>query len=351
MRETCEQHAGQDTHMPAKFKLDLARRPRRLRRTAARRALVEETTLRPQDFIAPLFVIDGKGRPERVESMPGVLRLPIADLVRECRELHRLGVPAVALFPKLDPKLKDAEGTEALNKDTLVLRAVRAVKDAVPELTVITDVALDPYTSHGHDGVLTKAGDDVDNDRTVGILGEMAVLQAEAGVDYAAPSDMMDGRVGAIRRALDAAGHTDCGILAYSAKYNSAYYGPFRDAVGSAQAAGTRLLSKATYQMNPANRREAVEEVLLDVKEGADIVMVKPAGAYLDIIREVRNAVRVPVAAYQVSGEYAQIHAAAKLGWLNLERCRHESLLAIKRAGADMILTYFAKEMAQELGG
>lgn len=351
MRETCEQHAAQDTHMPAKFKLDLARRPRRLRRTAARRAMVEETTLRPQDFIAPLFVIDGKGRPERVDSMPGVLRLPIPELVKQCRELHGLGVPAVALFPKLDAKLKNAEGTEALNKDTLVLRAVRAVKEAVPELTVITDVALDPYTSHGHDGVLTKAGDDVDNDRTVAILGEMAVLQAEAGVDYAAPSDMMDGRVGAIRRALDAAGQTDCGILAYSAKYNSAYYGPFRDAVGSAQAAGTRLLSKATYQMNPANRREAVEEVLLDVKEGADIVMVKPAGAYLDIIREVRNAVRVPVAAYQVSGEYAQIHAAAKLGWLNLERCRHESLLAIKRAGADMILTYFAKEMAQELGG
>ena len=351
MRETCEQHAAQDTHMPANFKLDLARRPRRLRRTAARRAMVEETTLRPQDFIAPLFVIDGKVRPERVESMPGVLRLPISELVKECRELHDLGVPAVALFPKLDAKLKNAEGTEALNKDTLVLRAVRSVKEAVPELTVITDVALDPYTSHGHDGVLTKTGDDVDNDRTVAILGEMAVLQAEAGVDYAAPSDMMDGRVGAIRRALDAAGHTDCGILAYSAKYNSAYYGPFRDAVGSAQAAGTRLLSKATYQMNPANRREAVEEVLLDVKEGADIVMVKPAGAYLDIIREVRNAVRVPVAAYQVSGEYAQIHAAAKLGWLNLERCRHESLLAIKRAGADMILTYFAKEMAQELGG
>jgi porphobilinogen synthase len=331
-------------------KLDLVRRPRRLRRTAARRAMTEETTLRPQDFIAPLFVIDGKGRPERVESMPGVLRLPIPELVKECREIHALGVPAVALFPKLDPKLKDGTGTEALNKDTLVLRAVRAVKAAVPELTVITDVALDPYTSHGHDGVLTKAGDDVDNDRTVAILGEMAVLQAEAGVDFAAPSDMMDGRVGAIRRALDAAGHTECGVLAYSAKYNSAYYGPFRDAVGSAQAAGTRLLSKATYQMNPANRREALEEVLLDVKEGADIVMVKPAGAYLDIIREVRNAVRVPVAAYQVSGEYAQIHAAAKLGWLNLERCRHESLLAIKRAGADLILTYFAKEMARELG-
>jgi porphobilinogen synthase len=263
--------------------------------------------------------------------------------------LRRLGVPAVALFPKLDPMLKDAEGIEALNPDTLVLRAVRAVKKAVPELTVITDVALDPYTSHGHDGVLNAAGDDVDNDRTVGILCEMAVQQAEAGVDFVAPSDMMDGRIGAIRRALDTAGHTDTGILAYSAKYNSAYYGPFRDAVGSAQAAGTRLLSKATYQMNPANRREALREVELDLAEGADIVMVKPAGLYLDIIREVRNATGVPVAAYQISGEYAQIHAAAKLGWLDLVNCRRESLLAIKRAGADMILTYFAKDLAKEL--
>jgi porphobilinogen synthase len=296
-----------------------------------------------------LFVVEGKSRPEAIASMPGVFRLNVDDLVKECRELYKLGVPAVALFPKLSPKLKNDEGTEALNPETLVLRAVRAVKKAVPELTVITDVALDPYTSHGHDGVLNEARDDVDNDRTVAILGRMAVLQAEAGVDFVAPSDMMDGRVGAIRRALEAAGFSDTGILAYSAKYNSAYYGPFRDAVGSAQAAGTRLLSKATYQMNPANRREAVREVQLDVAEGADIVMVKPAGAYLDIIREVRNATRTPVAAYQVSGEYAQIHAAARLGWLDLARCRDESLLAIKRAGADMILTYFAKEVAKSL--
>jgi porphobilinogen synthase len=211
---------------------------------------------------------------------------------------------------------------------------------------VITDVALDPYTSHGHDGVLNAAQDNVENDRTVGILCKMAILQAQAGVDLVAPSDMMDGRVGAIRQALDNAGYTDTGILAYSAKYNSAYYGPFRDAVGSAKAAGTKLLNKATYQMNPANRREAVEEMLLDVAEGADMVMVKPAGLYLDIIREVRDATDRPVAAYQISGEYAQIHAAAKLGWLDYERCRHESLLAIKRAGADLIFTYFAKEMA-----
>ena len=337
--------------MADSFKLDLTQRPRRLRRTASLRALVEETVLRPADFIAPLFVVDGKPAPEEIKSMPGVFRLNVADLVKECRALHKLGVPAVALFPKLDPKLKDDEGTQALNEETLVLRAVRAVKKAVPEITVITDVALDPYTTHGHDGVLNAARDDVENDRTVGILAQMAVLQARAGVDIVAPSDMMDGRVGAIRRGLDGAGYSGIGIMAYSAKFNSAYYGPFRDAVGSAQAAGTRLLSKATYQMNPANRREAIGEVLLDDAEGADILMVKPAGMYLDIIRDVREATRKPVAAYQISGEYAQIQAAARLGWLDLARCRHESLLAIKRAGADMILTYFAKDMAAALRG
>jgi porphobilinogen synthase len=335
--------------MAEPYKLEIAQRPRRLRRTASLRAMVEETVLRPADFIAPLFVVEGKDAPEEIRSMPGVFRLNIEDLVCECRSLHQLGVPAVALFPKLDPKLKDEEGTQALNEDSLVLRAVRAVKQAVPEITVITDVALDPYTSHGHDGVLTAARDDVENDRTVEILARMAVLQARAGVDLVAPSDMMDGRVGAIRRALDAAGFSSTGILAYAAKFNSAYYGPFRDAVGSAQAAGTRLLSKATYQMNPANRREALTEVLLDDAEGADILMVKPAGLYLDIIRDVREATKKPVAAYQISGEYAQIHAASRLGWLDLERCRHESLLAIKRAGADLILTYFAKEMAAAL--
>ena len=332
--------------MAENTRLDLTQRPRRLRRTAALRLMVEETVLRPADFIAPLFVVDGKGRPEEIKSMPGVFRRNIADLVKECRAIQKLGVPAVALFPKLDPKLKDDEGTQALNEETLVLRAVRAVKKAVPELVVITDVALDPYTSHGHDGVLNAARDDVENDRTVAILAKMAVLQARAGVDLVAPSDMMDGRVGAIRQALDAAGYTGTGILAYSAKYNSAYYGPFREAVGSAQAAGTRLLSKATYQMNPANRREAQLEAHLDALEGADIIMVKPAGPYLDIIREVRGVTTKPIAAYQVSGEYSQIHAAARLGWLDLARTRHESLIAIKRAGADLILTYFAKEMA-----
>lgn len=337
------------TKPAASTSLDLTQRPRRLRRTASLRAMVEETVLRPADFIAPLFVVEGKAPPDEIKSMPGVFRLNIADLVKECRALHKVGVPAVALFPKLDPKLKDDEGTQALNEDTLVLRAVRAVKKAVPELSVITDVALDPYTTHGHDGVLNTARDDVENDRTVEILSRMAVLQARAGVDLVAPSDMMDGRVGAIRRTLDAAGFSGTGILAYAAKFNSAYYGPFRDAVGSAQAAGTRLLSKATYQMNPANRREAIREVLLDDAEGADILMVKPAGLYLDIIRDVREATNKPVAAYQISGEYAQIHAAARLGWLDLARCRHESLLAIKRAGADLILTYFAKDMAEAL--
>jgi porphobilinogen synthase len=335
--------------MSENFRLELIQRPRRLRRTAGLRAMVEETVLLPADLIAPLFVVEGRAAPAPVASMPGVSRFNISDLVKECRALAKLGVPAVALFPKLDAKLKDDEGTAALNEDALVLRAVRAIRKAAPDLTVITDIALDPYTTHGHDGVLNAARDDVENDRTVAILAKMAVLHARAGVDLVAPSDMMDGRVAAIRRALDAAGFTSTGIMAYSAKFASAYYGPFRDAVGSAQAAGTKLLSKATYQLNPANRREALIETTLDAAEGADIVMIKPAGPYLDVIRDVRLATRKPIAAYQVSGEYAQIHAAAKLGWLDLARCRHESLLAIKRAGAKMILTYFAKEMAAEL--
>ncbi len=311
--------------------------------------MVQETVLRPADFIAPLFVVEGKDAPEEIASMPGVFRFNVKDLVKECRVLHKLGVPAVALFPKLDPKFKDAEGTGALDEDGLILRAVRAVKKALPEMTVITDVALDPYTSHGHDGVLTAARDDVDNDRTVAILAEMAVLQARAGVDIVAPSDMMDGRIGAIREELDANDFANTAIMAYSAKFNSAYYGPFREAVGSAQAAGTRLLSKATYQLDPANRRQALNEAALDEDEGADFIMVKPAGAYLDIIRDVREQTGKPVAAYQVSGEYAQIQAAARLGWLDLAKIRHESLLAIKRAGADLILTYFAKDMAKVL--
>lgn len=327
-------------------RLNLTCRPRRLRRTDAIRRLARETEVRVNDLIQPLFVIDGNGDDEPIDSMPGQSRLTVESLVAECQKLHNVGVPAVAIFPKLDPSLKTHGGEEALNPNTLVLRAVRAVKVAVPELAIITDVALDPYTDHGHDGVLTGDGKDVDNDPTVSILCEMAKLNAEAGADFVAPSDMMDGRVGAIRIALDNAGLSGTSIMAYSAKFNSAYYGPFRDAVGSAQAAGTNLLGKDTYQCDPANRRAAMIETELDEAEGADVLMVKPGGPYLDIIRELRDRTNLPVAAYQVSGEYSQIHAAAKLGWLDYARTRDESLLAIKRAGADMILTYFAGEIA-----
>lgn len=309
--------------------------------------MVAETHVRVEDLIQPLFVIDGDGPLQAVESMPGVFRRNIDDLVQECRELAALGIPGVAIFPSLDASLKNDKATEALNPETLVLRAVRAIKAEVSEIIVITDVALDPYTSHGHDGLLSADGTEVLNDETVEVLAKMAVLQAQAGVDLVAPSDMMDGRVMEIREELDDSGHTDTGILAYSAKFASAFYGPFRDAVGSASAAGTHLLDKRTYQLNPGNRKEALRETELDENEGADILMVKPAGPYLDIIRDVRDNTDLPVAAYQVSGEYAQIQAAADKGWLDLELCRDETLLAIKRAGADMILTYFAKEVAK----
>ncbi|MBS0631781.1 MAG: porphobilinogen synthase [Verrucomicrobia bacterium] len=336
--------------MAASFKLDLTQRPRRLRRTGSIRALVEETVLRPADFIAPLFVVEGKAAPEEIKSMPGVFRLSIPSLVKECRELWKLGVPAVDLFGKVEAGVKDDAGTVAMGADSLMARAIRAVKKAVPEMTVISDIALDPYTAHGHDGVLTDDGSDVHNDRTIELLIQMAVEHARAGADMVAPSDMMDGRVGAIRAGLDAAGFEHVGILAYSVKFASGYYGPFRDAVGAAKLGQkTGPADKKTYQLNPANRREALIEAALDEAEGADILMVKPAGLYLDIIRDVRDRTDKPVAAYQISGEYSQIHAAARMGWLDLARCRHESLLAIKRAGADMILTYFAKDMAKVL--
>ena len=330
---------------------EIPRRPRRLRRTPAVRALFEECRVETADLIAPLFVREGGGAPTPVDSMPGIVRHSLTDLVEHCRVLSDLGIPGVALFPVTDPAVKDAVGTEALNPECLVLRAVRAVQAAVPRLLIFTDVALDPYTTHGHDGVLTADGTDVDNDRTVAVLAQMAVLQAAAGSDFVAPSDMMDGRVGAIRRALDAAGWGGVGILAYAAKFASAYYGPFREAVGSAAAAGTRSLDKRTYQLNPANRREAVADALLDEAEGADLLMVKPAGPYLDVIAELRSNTRLPIAAYQVSGEYAQIQAAAQRGWLDLERTREESVLAIKRAGADVILTYFAEALARARSG
>lgn len=323
-------------------------RPRRLRKSAPVRNLVREHLVRPADLIQPLFIIEGEAAPEPISSMPGQFRLNIEDLCREAEILLGLGVGAIALFPSITSDLKTSGGDEALNGNTLVLRALRRLKKALPEMQVLTDIALDPYTTHGHDGVLTEDGSDVDNDRTLEILARMATLNAEAGADFVAPSDMMDGRIGVIRRALDTCGHTSCGIVAYSAKFNSAYYGPFRDAVGSAKAAGTHTLSKATYQLDPANARQAERELLLDDQEGADMLMVKPAGPYLDIIRMAREISTLPVAAYQVSGEYAQLHAAAEKGWLELDGCREESLLAIKRAGADVILTYFAKAVAED---
>jgi porphobilinogen synthase len=325
-------------------RLDLPRRPRRLRRTAAVRALVAETALSPRQLIAPLFVREGAAQEAEIASLPGVRRHLLPELLKEAAALHALGVGAVALFPALHAVRKDNRGRAALDPKGLIPRAVRALKKELPGLLVMTDVALDPYTPHGHDGIWDAKAGDVDNDATVAVLRKMAVLYAEAGVDFVAPSDMMDGRIGAIRAALDKAGHTGTGIVAYAAKFASAYYGPFRDAVGSKK--GT-YLDKRTYQLDPANRREAVLEALLDEEEGADVVMVKPAGPYLDIVREVRDAVRVPVAAYQVSGEYAQIHAAARAGWLDLEATRDESLLAIRRAGADIVLTYFARAVAE----
>jgi len=327
----------------------LLKRPRRLRSSPAIRDLVTETVLTPSDFIIPLFVHEASQEVEKVESMPGVVRHTLSSLIDECRELFRIGIRAVALFPCIATEKKDVGGSYALDGGNILNRAVMALKQSVPELLIITDVALDPYTSHGHDGLLRSDGKDVDNDRTVEMLCRMAVLQSRAGADIIAPSDMMDGRIGAIRTALDIAGFAETSILAYSAKFASAYYGPFRDAVGSKSAAGGSYLDKRGYQLNPANAMEAVREAVLDEEEGADILMVKPAGPYLDVIRAIRRKTLLPLAAYQVSGEYAQIHAAARLGWLDLEKARDESLLAIKRAGANFILTYFAKEMVEKL--
>lgn len=320
-------------------------RPRRNRRSAGVRSLVRETTLTPSDLIAPLFVIDGSGGPEPIASMPGVSRHTIDGTVVEARRAHALGIPAVALFPALDDSLKDTHASESTNPEGLMQRTIRAVKAAVPELVAVTDVAMDPYSSDGHDGLVIDGR--IDNDATLPILSEMAVSQAEAGADWVAPSDMMDGRIAAIRTALDDAGYHDVGILSYAAKYASAFYGPFRDALDSAPRGG----DKKSYQMDPGNVREAVREVLLDVDEGADVVMVKPALPYLDVIRAVREVVDVPVAAYQVSGEYAMIRAVADMGWMEMHPLMVETLTGIRRAGADMILTYFAQEMAQLLNG
>ncbi len=316
-------------------------RPRRNRVSAAVRALIRETALAPADFIWPLFVVEGEGVRDPVASMPGVDRLSRDLLVREAKEAQAAGIPAVALFPALDGSLKDPLAKESVNPDGLLQRTVRDLKDAAPELAVVTDVAMDPYSSDGHDGIVRNG--EIVNDETLEILAAMAVSQAEAGADIVAPSDMMDGRVGAIRDALDDAGFENVGILAYSAKYASAFYGPFRDALDSAPRGG----DKKTYQMDPANAREALREVELDVEEGADMVMVKPALAYLDVIADLRSTVDVPIAAYQVSGEYAMVHAAGERGWLDATATLTEMLIAIKRAGADMILSYAAKTVAQ----
>jgi porphobilinogen synthase len=328
--------------------LDLIRRPRRNRQSAAIRALVRENHVRVDDLIQPLFIKDGNGLPEEIASLPGQSRLNVRNAIAEVQELAALGIKAVALFPQIDSGLKDARGKYATIPKNWFFQAIREIKEAAPQVLVVADVALDPYTSHGHDGVLDANGD-VANDDTVHILTHYATLLAEAGADIVAPSDMMDGRIGAIRDELDHEGYAQTAILAYAVKFASAYYGPFRDAVGSATKKGTQPLDKRTYQLDPANMREALLEARLDEDQGADIIMVKPAGLYLDVINAVKAGTVLPVAAYQVSGEYAQIHAAANAGWLDLEKARDESLLAIKRAGADIILTYFAKAVAQSL--
>lgn len=319
----------------------LQRRNRILRKSDAIRSMVRETALTPADFIVPLFIIEGQQQQSEITSMPGYYRRSIDLTVKEVKELWQMGLKAVLLFVKSADELKDNKGTEALNPQGLMQRSIRAIKDAVPEMLVMTDVALDPYSSYGHDGIVEKG--QIVNDPTVEVLAKMSVSHALAGADFVAPSDMMDGRIGAIRHALEEAGHTNMGIMAYSAKYASCFYGPFRDALDSAPGFG----DKKTYQMDPANRIEAIREVIMDVEEGADIVMVKPALSYLDIIREVKNTVDVPVSCYNISGEYAMIKAAAQMGWIDENKAIIETLTSMKRAGADMIATYFAKQAVE----
>ncbi len=335
--------------------LDLPIRPRRLRRTPWLRAMVAEHHLRVEDLIWPLFVQEGEGLATPIEGLPGVARLSIDKIVETAREAATLGIPAIALFPVTPTDKKTADGREAFNPDNLICRAIRAVKAAVPNVGIIGDVALDPYTTHGHDGVLEEVASDVDNDATVAALCKQARVLAEAGCDIVAPSDMMDGRIGEIRDCLDAAGHTHTVILSYAVKYASVFYGPFRAAVGSKLGDGTMnqaaAIDKRGYQMNPANAREALREVMLDLAQGADMVMVKPAGLYLDILAQVKAVADVPVLAYQVSGEYAMLKAAAAAGMLDEKAATLEALLAIKRAGADAIFTYAARDVARWLAG
>jgi porphobilinogen synthase len=324
--------------------LDLPIRPRRNRKAEWSRRMVRENVLTTDDLIWPLFVVAGHNVREGVASMPGVSRLSVDQAVRDAERAMKLNIPCIALFPYTDPSLRDAEGSEALNAGNLVCQSVRAIKKEFPDLGVLCDVALDPYTSHGHDGLLEDGK--ILNDETVAVLVRQALVQAEAGCDVIAPSDMMDGRVGAIRDALDDEGFADVQIMSYAAKYASAFYGPFRDAIGSAK---TLTGDKRTYQMDSANSDEALREVELDIAEGADMVMVKPGMPYLDIVRRVKDAFKMPTFVYQVSGEYAMIAAASANGWIDGERAMMESLLAFKRAGADGILTYFAPQAAEKI--
>ncbi|HEV2156579.1 porphobilinogen synthase [Bradyrhizobium sp.] len=324
--------------------LDLTIRPRRNRKAEWARRMVRENVLTTDDLIWPLFLIDGNNRREQIASMPGVERLSVDQAVREAERAMKLTIPCLALFPYTDPSLRDEEGSEATNPNNLVCQAVRAIKKEFPEIGVLCDVALDPFTSHGHDGLISDGK--ILNDETVAVLVRQALVQAEAGCDIIAPSDMMDGRVAAIREALDRTGLLDVQIMAYAAKYASAFYGPFRDAIGSAK---TLTGDKRTYQMDSANTDEALREVELDISEGADMVMVKPGMPYLDVVRRVKDTFAMPTFAYQVSGEYAMIAAAANNGWLDGERAMMESLLAFKRAGADGVLSYFAPKAAEKL--
>ena len=319
----------------------IARRNRILRQSPAIRSMVAETILTPNDFIVPLFIVEGTGVKEEIASMQGYFRYSLDNSVEEVKELWAMGLKCVLLFVKCKDELKNQYGTEATNTNGLMQRSIKAIKDAVPGMLVMTDVALDPFSSDGHDGVVING--EIVNDITVDVLAKMSVSHAEAGADFVAPSDMMDGRIAAIRQALEENNFTRTGIMAYSAKYASCFYGPFRDALDSAPGFG----DKKTYQMDYSNRLEAVKETLMDVEEGADIVMVKPALSYLDIIREVKNAVDIPVSAYNISGEYAMIKAAAKMGWIDEDKAILETITSIKRAGADLIATYFAKDVVR----
>lgn len=316
----------------------LHNRPRILRQSPAIRSLVAETILTPNDFIVPLFIIEGENIKEEITSMQNYYRMTIDVTVKEVKELWNMGLKCVLLFIKSKDELKDNKGTEALNPNGLMQRSIKAIKDACPEMLVMTDVALDPFSSYGHDGIVENG--EIVNDATVEVLAKMSVSHAQAGADFVAPSDMMDGRIGAIRKALEENNFTRTGIMAYSAKYASCFYGPFRDALDSAPGFG----DKKTYQMDYSNRIEAVKEAIMDVEEGADIVMVKPALSYMDVIREVKDAVDVPVSCYNISGEYAMIKAAAKMGWIDENKAILETLTSMKRAGADLIATYFARD-------